>query len=184
MTERNLAEETALAEGTSLAEGNALAEGGALGGEAVLRPAWAEELPRLLEIEGLCFSDPWTEGAFASHFASASGETSVLTLGGRVAGYLAMTLIPPEAEVCRVAVHPSFRRQGIGKRLLSDFFCRHEEVKTVFLEVRQGNLAAQGLYASLGFDPVGRRPRYYENPTEDAVVMKWERGKDLADSCI
>ena len=153
-------------------------------GEAMLRPAAREDLPALAALELLCFSDPWSEEGLGAHLSAESGETAVAVLGGRAVGYLAMTLIPPEAEVCRVAVDPACRRMGIGRRLLTNFFDRHPETESVFLEVRESNLAARGLYGALGFAAVGSRRRYYTNPTEDAVVMKWERGKDLADPCI
>lgn len=141
-----------------------------------LRFATLEDLPALLRLETLCFSDPWSEEGLASQLSAESGETVVALLDGNAVGYLAMTLIPPEAEVCRVAVDPICRRMGIGRRLLSDFFERHPETESVFLEVRESNLAARGLYGALGFAKVGSRRRYYTNPTEDAVVMKWERG--------
>ena len=153
-------------------------------GALLLRPAAREDLPALRRLEALCFSDPWSEEGLASQLSAESGETVVAQMDGETVGYLAMTLIPPEAEVCRVAVDPHRRRLGLGRRLLTDYFRRHPETECVFLEVRESNLAARGLYTALGFAEVGCRRRYYTNPTEDAVVMKWERGEDLADSCI
>ena len=140
-------------------------------GEVMLRPAAREDLPALAALELLCFSDPWSEEGLASQLCAESGETAVAVLGGRVVGYLAMTLIPPEAEICRVAVDPACRRMGIGRRLLSDFFERHPETESVFLEVRESNLPAQNCYARAGFVPVGRRKNYYELPKEDALLM-------------
>ena len=136
-----------------------------------LRFATLEDLPALLRLETLCFSDPWSEEGLASQLHAESGETVVALLDGNAVGYLAMTLIPPEAEVCRVAVDPICRRMGIGRRLLSDFFERHPETESVFLEVRESNLPAQNCYARAGFVPVGRRKNYYELPKEDALLM-------------
>ena len=77
-----------------------------------------------------------------------------------------------------VAVHPDYRRRGIGEQLVN---CLVEELKkrqsrSLTLEVRASNLPAQKLYEKLGFSEIGRRPRYYRNPKEDALILRkeWE----------
>lgn len=75
---------------------------------------------------------------------------------------------PGETEILNMAVDPAFRRRGIGRRLLEPIL-RGE----VFLEVRESNTGAQALYISLGFQVAGRRRRYYTDPPEDAIVMRF-----------
>jgi ribosomal protein S18 acetylase RimI-like enzyme len=75
-----------------------------------------------------------------------------------------------EREILNVAVHPDFRRLGIASTLL------HHEIARCrgshFLEVRESNVSARRLYERLGFEIVGARPGYYENPNEPGIVMR------------
>lgn len=90
-----------------------------------------------------------------------------------VVGMLVMWLILDEAHIATLAVHPQARHTGVG-RLLVQAALREaagEGMTSALLEVRAGNLAAQALYVELGFAEVGRRPRYYKDNGEDAILM-------------
>jgi ribosomal-protein-alanine N-acetyltransferase len=75
-----------------------------------------------------------------------------------------------EREILNVAVHSDFRRLGIATQLLRDEMANHPGAH--FLEVRESNIAARRLYEGLGFQVVGARPGYYENPNETGIVMR------------
>ena len=79
---------------------------------------------------------------------------------------------PQEVEILNLAVAPQFRRQGIGQALLAAEIVRGG---LYFLEVRESNKAAQALYQKLGFVEVSRRPGYYTNPDEPAIVMQMKK---------
>ncbi|MCE5310083.1 MAG: GNAT family N-acetyltransferase [Acidobacteriales bacterium] len=133
-----------------------------------LRLATADDLEAVRGIQ-----DRATE---ASHWDPArylDYSTTVALCGGVVAGFLvARRTTHDETEILNLAVAPEFRRRGVATRLMMDCFDRMPG--TYFLEVRASNTAAQALYAGLKFAPAGRRPRYYDNPVEDAVVMRRE----------
>jgi [ribosomal protein S18]-alanine N-acetyltransferase len=89
------------------------------------------------------------------------------------AGFLVASLLGPEAELETIAVAAQGQRRGVGARLLNALT---EELRTglvsrLILEVRASNLAALGFYRAHGFEEMGRRPRYYTDPEEDAVLM-------------
>ena len=74
-----------------------------------------------------------------------------------------------EAEILNLAVDPLERRRGIARMLVESVLSKH--LDEVFLEVRESNAHAQTFYLALGFQTVGRRPEYYKNPAEAAIVM-------------
>jgi ribosomal-protein-alanine N-acetyltransferase len=78
-----------------------------------------------------------------------------------------------EVHIATIAIHPEFRRQGIGRRLLSHTLRRalDDGARSSFLEVRESNLAAQEMYRQFGYEPTGRRKRYYKDNDEDAILM-------------
>ena len=91
----------------------------------------------------------------------------------RILGFLIAVLIPPQAELETIAVSVVAQRRGIGRRL---FFAMDQELRTagvseVLLEVRASNRPALCFYRSLGWSETSRRPRYYADPEEDAVLM-------------
>lgn len=92
---------------------------------------------------------------------------------GTVAGFLVASLLTPEAELETIAVAAEGQRRGVGSLLLNALLeeLRTEEVCQLILEVRASNRAALGFYGALGFKETGRRPRYYIDPEEDAVLM-------------
>ncbi|MBQ2719617.1 MAG: ribosomal protein S18-alanine N-acetyltransferase [Clostridia bacterium] len=143
-----------------------------------IRPATAGDVPILSAMEAATFSEPWSEAAVAAHLAGEHHFAAVaLTEAGEVAGYLFGLVLSGEAELLRVAVLPAHRHRGIGFHLV-DAFLLHlagQDVRTCFLEVRESNSAAIGLYEEHGFTAVGRRKAYYRKPTEDAIVMRYER---------
>jgi [ribosomal protein S18]-alanine N-acetyltransferase len=96
----------------------------------------------------------------------------------RVAGYIVARETAGELHINNVAVRAHYRRQGIGRVLLNRIVEQAGRlgVKTAFLEVRHGNIAAQALYEQCGFKAIARRSNYYANPTEDAVVMSMTFG--------
>jgi len=127
------------------------------------------DIPAAAELEKACFSVPWTEGMLSGEVAEGlylgafEGETLV--------GYCGMRAVLDEGYINNVAVLPAFRRRGIARALLTELENSAEGLAFLTLEVRESNGAAQALYLSLGFLPVGRRPRYYERPVEDALLM-------------
>ena len=133
----------------------------------------AEHIAALAALEAACFSHPWSENALRDEldnptavFFVAEGED------GAVLGYVGMHHILDEADITNVAVFPAARRQGVGRALLravADYAARQALVR-VTLEVRASNAAAIALYEGFGFVQDGRRPRFYSDPTEDALL--------------
>jgi ribosomal-protein-alanine acetyltransferase len=108
----------------------------------------------------------WNVSEYLEH------DFRVAILGERIAGFLvSREVAEDEREILNLAVAPEFRRQGVGRDLLAGLMA--EARGTIFLEVRASNLAARNIYKSMGFQEVGNRPGYYQNPLEPAIVMKF-----------
>lgn len=143
-------------------------------GRPAIRRATRGDVPRVVEIERSSFSDPWTAGAFRN----AAEEDRLLFLvaehEGAVVGYAVSWHVVDEAELANLAVAQEARGQGIGGALLDTVIAvaRESGCASMHLEVRESNAAARGLYASRGFEEVGRRRRYYREPVEDALVLR------------
>ncbi len=138
------------------------------------------DLPRLLQIERLCYRDPWDEEMFQAELSDEEyrlglGGVSVLEDGGEgdLVGYVISHVLPEEVQILNVAVYPDHRRKGIARRLLSETLSIAAEkgVLRAVLEVRESNGSAQSLYQSFGFKIVGRRKGYYGVDGEDALTM-------------
>lgn len=78
-----------------------------------------------------------------------------------------------EREILSLVVDPAKRRQGIGRALVDAELASSSRGTTWFLEVRESNIAAISLYTSVGFTTSGRRPDYYRDPAEAAIVMRF-----------
>jgi len=142
----------------------------------VLRPATVADLPEVAALERTCYGDPWPASAFASLPTNARVFFAVARndVRGQLAGYVVAWYVLDEGELANLAVAPDLRGRGIGRALL-DAMLRDAELRgtaQLFLEVRQSNEAARKLYASKNFEEIGRRKRYYRNPTEDALILR------------
>lgn len=146
-----------------------------------VRPATRQDLDQVLETERLCFSTPWSRTTFDGLLGRDTVCFKVLEVGGEVVGHGVLWWVGPEAELANLAVVPSQRGRGGGALLLDDLLAEaaFRGVERVFLEVRESNGAARSLYEDREFVPVGRRPRYYQKPTEDAVVMALDLATDI-----
>ena len=133
----------------------------------------------ILEIAALerqCFSDPWSEKSIASELENPLSLWLVAVEQDRVLGYVGSQTVLGETDMMNLAVSPQARRQGIGRALVETLMesLRAQKSHCLTLEVRQSNLPAQKLYAELGFQQVGRRPGYYFDPKEDALILRKE----------
>ena len=142
-----------------------------------------EDLAEVQRIEQASFSTPWPENAYRSELmTNRLASYLVARVGGRIVAYGGMWLMVDEAHITTFAVHPAWRRQRIGERLLLAFLdlARDRHAREATLEVRLSNLAARRLYEKYGFRPVGLRPRYYSDNNEDALIMTTESFGDPA----
>ncbi len=130
-------------------------------------------LDQIVALEKTSFSTPWSKASLEEElfnpqasFLVAEGDT------GEVLGYAGLHVVLDEGYIANFAVFPQYRRQGVAGQLL-DVYCRFGEANLAFLtlEVRLSNRAAIDLYMGRDFEQVGRRPNFYENPTEDAILM-------------
>jgi len=131
-------------------------------------------LEEIKKIEDRAFSRPWSKASILAEIENPDTVFAVALEQERVVGFCILHIFSDEAEIFNIAVEEACRGKKIGEKLMRFVFegIEKTDVKTVFLEVRCSNLPAIGLYKKCGFFPVGRRRNYYDEPTEDAVIMR------------
>ena len=136
-----------------------------------------DDLFDVMEIEKEAFSDPWTFEMFHSELLNSLSHLWVVKeISGKLIGYICFWRVVDETHILNIAVHKQFRRKGIARNILlfAIDYWKIDGVKTVLLEVRQSNMAAQELYGKFGFNIIVNRTKYYKKPVEDALVMALE----------
>jgi ribosomal-protein-alanine N-acetyltransferase len=135
-----------------------------------------DDLEQVIAIDQVSFSLPWPVRSFAFECENPISRCWVAELDGRVVAMLVAWLIVDDVHIATIATHPDFRKQGIGKKLLTHVLrsAKEEGALTSFLEVREGNLAAQEMYRKFGYVESGRRENYYNDNGEDAILMTLE----------
>ena len=127
----------------------------------------------LSALDKICVgADGWSAQDFLDEAAKEGGIVLAALDGDRIIGAVAGFTASDTGEILTVATAPEYRRKGIAKALLSEFFSLiPDETETIALEVRQSNTAAIALYESFGFEKAGVRKRFYRDPVEDADIM-------------
>lgn len=133
-----------------------------------------KDIPNMAKAEKLCFSHPWSESALAGEIKSQFSDFFGAFCEGEFAGYIGGRTVVGETEIFNVAVLPDFRRKGFGKMLIEEFIkaAKEKGTQVVFLEVRTSNLPAISLYEKCGFVFCGIRKDYYDDPKENAILMR------------
>ena len=130
------------------------------------------------QLETVCFSDPWSVTSIGSEVNNPLSLWLVAVDGEQVIGYVGSQSVLGWADMMNLAVAPEYRRLGIGEKLVTELISqlKDNQVTCLTLEVRFSNASAISLYHKLGFVEVGRRPGYYHNPREDALILRkeWE----------
>ena len=140
-----------------------------------IRPASREDLPAVVAIENQVYSTPWSEQSFAAELTHERSLFWVFQVDDTVVGYQIGWKILEAYHLHNIALHRSWRGRGLAREVL-DFlriYVGRIAIRSIELEVRASNLAGLGLYRSFGFEAVGLRRRYYRQPTEDAVLMRF-----------
>jgi len=150
-----------------------------------LRDAIARDLPRIIEIERMAYTSPWSLKSFERELTLPFSRTVVASLEGSkerpgeeaasrdFVGFLCRWLVADECHILNIAVDPEYRRRGVGYLLLNSTIVEaiSKQATCVTLEVRRANFAARQLYRKLKFEERRLRKHYY-GPGEDAIVME------------
>ncbi|GAA1687320.1 ribosomal protein S18-alanine N-acetyltransferase [Microbacterium sediminicola] len=142
-----------------------------------MRRATIDDVDAIMAIERASFpTDAWSPAVMAGELDSPHSLYVVVEEAGRIIGYGGLRHVKGgvDADIQTIALDVAFRGKGRGRALLTTLLgeALSAGAKTMFLEVRDDNLAAQALYRSEGFVETGRRPRYYQPDDVDAVIMQ------------
>jgi ribosomal-protein-alanine N-acetyltransferase len=127
----------------------------------------------ILEIERSSFASPWSLTSFQDEANRQISRLWGVTSHNRIRGFICYWIFPEEVHLMNIAVHPVARGKGVGQALLNRMIGegRTAAARTAWLEVRPSNREARTLYTKMGFKEIARRPNYYPDTKEDAVVM-------------
>ena len=136
----------------------------------------------ILETERASFPSPWSLNMFKEEINRQVSRLWVLLKDEEFAGHICFWMLDDEIHSMNIAVHPSRRGKGLGRYLLNKMIETgvSEGVKAAWLEVRPSNVMARMLYQKRGFREIARRPRYYRDSNEDAIVMSLSLFQDEA----
>lgn len=137
--------------------------------EIIIENMNSQHLDGVVNIENICFANPWSRDDLEQQLNLDTSHFAVATVDEKVVGYMGLQVFSGEGYVTNVAVLPEYRRQGIAKMLIEKQM--QNKMSFITLEVRESNLPAIKLYESCGYENVGIRPKFYSNPTENAIIM-------------
>lgn len=134
------------------------------------------DLDEIVAIENVSFPSPWPKRIFAREIEAKNSYKRVIRFSGSVVAYIVTWTIYDEVHILNIAVHPEFRKIGLGEMLIRDCLASSIErgLKLVLLEVRVSNSSAIKLYEKIGFKTLSVRKKYYSDTGEDAYVMMYE----------
>ena len=143
-------------------------------GDTPPRHLAAGDAAAMQALEAACFSLPWSREQCRAAFDQQAFVAYGLEEAGVLQGYISLYRAADELEVLNLAVLPAVRRRGLGERLLRTALQEAEKtgINRALLEVRTGNAPAIALYEKCGFVRVGKRPRYYADTGEDALIYQ------------
>jgi len=147
-----------------------------------VRAATEVDVPRLVEISRhSATAAQWSQDQYVNLFAPEQLQNHVSLVieeGTEVVGFIVGRLLSQECEIENVMIKGTARRRGLGSRLLGEFLdhVRSQGGQEIWLEVRESNVAARALYEKWAFREEGRRRGYYQGPTEDALILRFEFG--------
>ncbi len=129
----------------------------------------------ILEVEKASFPSPWSSKAFEEETKRPISNLWVTMVDGEFGGYICFWVFGDEVHLMNVAVHPDRRRMGVGSCLVDKMIEAgvSKGAKKVWLEVRPSNIIARAFYKKAGFCETGRRPHYYKETHEDAIIMSF-----------
>ena len=147
------------------------------------------DLSGIWAIEKVSFLTPWSRLSFLAELGHSLSHPLVAgpppPRPWQVWGYLIYWVVAEEMHILNLAVHPEQRRRGIARRLLITGMNQARDLgaQVAWLEVRPSNDPALSLYQSFGFRQVGRRPHYYDDTQEDALLLAfyWQEGEEDSD---
>jgi ribosomal-protein-alanine N-acetyltransferase len=160
-----------------------------MGVDITISPLVKADIPEVLEIEIQGQPEPWTERSFLEEIDRLNSYALVARLDnsiavtepppgtrGKIAGYIFFWCVADEIQILNIGVRKDVRGRGIGRLLLERAIVAGEQrnARCVNLEVRESNSAARRLYENFGFRVVGKRPNYYGENTEAAILMELE----------
>lgn len=139
-------------------------------------PMNEDHIRQIAELERLCFNDPWSVKSIASELNNKLSLWLVAVDSETVVGYVGSQTVLGETDMMNIAVHPDYRKQGIGTGLILELIreLSSRGSHSLMLEVRASNEQAISVYSKLGFSEIGRRRNYYRNPKEDALILRKE----------
>ncbi len=137
-----------------------------------------EDAEAVEKVEKACFAVPWSRESF---WREAANENTLYLLvldqdlseEDQIIGYLGCWILCGEGQITNVAVSPAYRGKGVGTEMLAKLIelVKEKGGTAMTLEVRPSNAPALALYRKFGFKEAGRRPGYYHDNGEDAIIM-------------
>ena len=152
--------------------------------QAEIRWMISRDIPDVVRIEQECYENPWTEEVFLQTLRQFNCIGMVMVVDERVVGYVVYELHPSKLHVVNLAVHPAYRRHGLGSRMVAKLISKlssHRRTR-ICLEVRETNLVAQLFFRSQGFKALRIEHGFFDDNDEDAYVMEYRLPTALAAS--
>ncbi len=142
-------------------------------GKVKIEPMSERDIYPIAEIEKMCFSEPWSVDSLSAELLKDDSFFFSAKLCGETVGYIGTNIVLDECYIANVAVNPDYRRKKIASALLEKATKNAKEKDCAFitLEVRKSNAPAISLYEKFGFEVCGERKNFYQNPTENALIM-------------
>lgn len=145
--------------------------------EIIIREMTELDIKEVLEVEKESFTTPWSEESFKKEITeNVLAVYIVAEVENKIVGYGGVWKILDEGHITNIAVRKDFRGLGVGDLLVMGIinYCTINKIPNITLEVRESNTVARNLYKKHGFEDLGKRPGYYADDNEAAIIM-WRK---------